>query len=95
MGTGSSGYAMTYYPGTPSVGEAQAIAVGVGQEVAGVVLQMLRTRTAKVTGTILDSSGKPVPQAILMVGQSFGGGSMITSASGRSCGRTGPSRCRT
>jgi len=82
MATGSSGYATTYYPATPSVGEAQAIAVGVGQEVAGVVLQMLWARTAKVTGTILDSSGRPVPQAILMVAQSFGGGSMTTSASG-------------
>lgn len=80
VAAGSFGYATTYYPGTPSIGEAQAVTLGIGQEIGGVVFSMLRARTAKVTGTVLDSSGKPLSQVTVMVLQSFGGGSMMTSA---------------
>ena len=46
----NSGYAATYYPGTPNPGEAQRLSLAVGQESA-IDLQMQPVRLARITGT--------------------------------------------
>ena len=51
------GYAPTYYPGTPSMSDAQRITVGVGQEVSGITFGMTPTRVSRISGRVL--GGKP------------------------------------
>jgi len=70
ISSSSMGYATTYYPGAPSLGEASQVSVGLGQEVSGIVISMVRSRTASVSGVVLASSGKPASSIILMVRQS-------------------------
>jgi len=53
------GYARAFYPGTPNAAQAQFVAVGESQDVPGIDLALTRTRTARVSGTIVDSSGVP------------------------------------
>lgn len=62
----TEGFAATYYPGTPSASEAQAVTVGLGQE-ASAPFSMNAIRLARVTGTVIDSSGRPVAGAALML----------------------------
>lgn len=76
----STGYATTYYPGTPSLSEAQRITVGVGQETSNIVFSVLLARTAKITGRVLSSEGKPVSGVFLMVRQQNVDGMMFGSA---------------
>jgi hypothetical protein len=68
-----SGYAPTYYPGTPNVGEAQRITVAVGQTLNDLNLALIPARTVRISGTALDSSGKPLSGGFVMV-QATGGG---------------------
>jgi protocatechuate 3,4-dioxygenase beta subunit len=51
--------APTYFPGTASVAEAQRIPVGIGQTVNDISIVLVQARTARVTGTAVDSTGKP------------------------------------
>ena len=47
------GYAPTYYPGTPSMGDAQRVTVGPGQEVSGIAFGLTPTRVSRVSGRIV------------------------------------------
>jgi hypothetical protein len=62
-----SGYAPTYYPGTPNVAEAQRINVGLGQVMNDINLALVVTRTAKITGTVVDSQERPLSNGGVMV----------------------------
>jgi len=53
-----AGYAPTYYPGTSTFAEAQRVAVAEGQTVTSVNFSLLPTRTAKITGSVVDADGK-------------------------------------
>jgi hypothetical protein len=59
-----SGYAPTYYPGTPSVSDAQRVTVSIGEEVTADV-QLVPTRVSKISGLIVDESGRPTPMAFV------------------------------
>lgn len=78
-----SGYAPTYYPGTPNVAEAQRLNVALGQSLSDVNMALVQTRTARITGTAVDSSGRPLAGGFLMLMSRTGpmvmssGGSMI------------------
>lgn len=63
----NAGYAATYYPGTPNPGEAQRVAVAVGQELGSVDIQLQPVRLAKITGTAVGSDGKPMSGAMVML----------------------------
>ena len=85
----STGYATTYYPGTPSLSEAQRITVGVAQETSNVVFSLSPARVSKITGRVLTSEGKPAVGVFLMVrqhsldgGMTFGGGGARTRPDG-------------
>ena len=73
-----SGYAPTYYPGTPSAGEAQRISIGIGQTLNDMNVSLAPARTVRVSGTALDSSGKPLSGGAIIVTQASGGGFMST-----------------
>jgi protocatechuate 3,4-dioxygenase beta subunit len=60
------GYAPTFYPGTITPNEAQAVSVGVGQE-AWAQIAMVPTRLARVSGTVVDSSGRPAAGSTVWV----------------------------
>jgi protocatechuate 3,4-dioxygenase beta subunit len=63
----NSGYAATYYPSTPTPGEAQRLALAVGQELASVDIQLQPVKLAKITGNAVGSDGKPMSGAMVML----------------------------
>jgi Carboxypeptidase regulatory-like domain len=67
QGDNTTGYAPTYYPGTASSQQADRINVGLGAEMAGITFSLLPVRTVKVSGTAVDSSGKPMAGAFVML----------------------------
>jgi hypothetical protein len=65
--TPKSGYASTYYPGTPNATEAQKITLAAGQETASADFSLVPVRLARVSGLVLGSEGKPVEGAAITV----------------------------
>lgn len=61
-----SGYSESYYPATSSIAEAQAISVSAGQVASGVDIILTPTRTVKVSGTAIDSTGQPLKSGFVM-----------------------------
>jgi osmotically-inducible protein OsmY len=59
-----SGYAPTYYPGTPSLGEAQRVTVNIGAEMSA-DLQLTPIRVSRVSGTIVDQNGRGATAAFV------------------------------
>jgi protocatechuate 3,4-dioxygenase beta subunit len=60
-----SGYAPTYFPGTSNVAEAQRVTVGIGQTITDMNMALMPSRMARVTGTVVDSQGRPFTGAIM------------------------------
>jgi hypothetical protein len=58
-----SGYAATYYPGTPNVSEAQRITVAPGQENTSADFALVPVRLARVSGVVIGADGKPLEGA--------------------------------
>jgi carboxypeptidase family protein len=74
-----AGYAPTYYPGTPDASQAQRITIGMAQAVSDINLALVPTRTARISGTAVDSNGKPLAGGMVMVIQRSGMMMMSTS----------------
>jgi hypothetical protein len=55
-----SGYAPTYFPGTGNMAEAQRLTVGIGQTISDMNMALMPARTARITGTAVDSQGRPM-----------------------------------
>jgi hypothetical protein len=53
-------FATTYFPGTADLKQAQPVTVGIGQQASGVDFSMVPVRTVTVSGTVLDSHGRPI-----------------------------------
>jgi hypothetical protein len=68
-----SGYAPTYYPGTPDVQTAQKIPLGVGQMVGDLAMTLMPTRTARVSGRAVDAEGRPLAGFLMMIQRSGSG----------------------
>ena len=58
-----SGYASTYYPGTPNAAEAQKITLASGQEASGADFPLVPVRLARISGFVVGSEGRPVEGA--------------------------------
>src|SRR3989442_1472071 len=67
------GYAPTYFPGTTSVTEARRVTVGVGQEATNNDFSLIPGRAAKISGTAVDSRGRPLAAQSVGVNQEFRG----------------------
>jgi Carboxypeptidase regulatory-like domain len=63
--TPRSGYAPTYYPGTPNAPEAQKITLAAGQDMSSADFGLVAVRLAKVSGIVVSSDGKPVEGAAI------------------------------
>ncbi|MCM3879784.1 MAG: carboxypeptidase-like regulatory domain-containing protein [Vicinamibacterales bacterium] len=68
-----SGYPTTYYPGTTDVGQAQSVAVALGQELGSVMFSLVPARLARVSGNVLSSSGRPLGGAVVVMRPATGG----------------------
>lgn len=68
-----TGYAPTYYPGTPNPAEAQRLRVEVGQEQSSVVFALVAARLVRVSGTVMNSQGVPITNGNVMIGPTGGG----------------------
>ena len=55
-----SGYAPTYYPGTPNGSEAQRLSVALGQEAQNTDFALVPVRLARISGTVIGSDGRPL-----------------------------------
>jgi len=83
-------YAPTFYPGTIAASSAIPVSVGVGQE-AWAQIPMVSTRLARVSGTVVDSSGRPAAGAsIRLASQAAGGRFLVARRDGR--GQTSTAR---
>jgi protocatechuate 3,4-dioxygenase beta subunit len=71
-------YAPLFFPGTLEVSQAQRLTVGVGSEISDVVMTMKPVKAVRVSGTIVDSLGRPM-NGMLMISQSFPFGFMTGS----------------
>lgn len=62
-----SGYAATYFPGTPNVAEASRVTLAVSQENTGVNFGLVATKMVRVSGQVLTSSGSPASNGTVML----------------------------
>jgi protocatechuate 3,4-dioxygenase beta subunit len=62
-----TGYAPTYYPGTPVLAEAQRVTASEGQETPAIGFALEPIRLATVSGTATDSHGKPLANGMIML----------------------------
>ena len=66
--TEADGFAPTYYPGTPNLGEATRVTLKAGQEMTGANFALVVARMARVSGRVLSSRGEPLGgQRMLML----------------------------
>jgi hypothetical protein len=61
----TSGYAPTYYPGTPSGIEAQKLTLAVGQDAQNTDFGLVPVRLVKVGGSVISSDGRPAEGVIV------------------------------
>ncbi|CAN5845978.1 hypothetical protein BH24ACI5_BH24ACI5_23020 [soil metagenome] len=61
----TSGYAPTYYPGTPNGAEAQKLTLTVGQEAQNTDFGLVPVRLVKVSGSVINSEGRPAEGVVV------------------------------
>jgi protocatechuate 3,4-dioxygenase beta subunit len=62
-----SGYAPTYFPGTTNMAEAQKVTVALGQVISDMNMALLPARMSRVTGTAVDSQGRPMMGMVMPI----------------------------
>jgi hypothetical protein len=62
-----SGYAATYFPGTTNISEAQKVNVALGQVLSDLNMALMPTRVSRITGTAVDSQGRPMTGMVMAV----------------------------
>jgi hypothetical protein len=62
-----SGYAPTFYPGTPDASQAERVTIGIGQTLSEINMPLVPTRTVRVSGTASDAQGKPLSGGLVIV----------------------------
>ncbi len=72
------GYGTTYFPGTAVESEAQRVRVAVGQETAQINITMATSRVATITGSAVNSAGKPISRGLLMLRSNVGAANIMT-----------------
>jgi hypothetical protein len=67
------GFQPTFFPGSNDVAEARQVSVGFAQQARDVNFSLLPARTAKVSGTAVDSHGRPLAGRSVGLTQTFRG----------------------
>jgi len=65
------GYARTYYPGTTNPTQAQFVSIALGQDQVGIDCALSKTRTARISGTIINAGGQREIVGSLTLSPSF------------------------
>jgi protocatechuate 3,4-dioxygenase beta subunit len=79
-----SGFAPTYFPGTPNAGEAQRVRVDVSQEQSGVNFALIAAKLVRIGGSIINSQGAVVTNAsVTLVPGDRSSGPLMTQSSAR------------
>ena len=68
-----AGYAQTYYPGTANLASAAPVRVRLGQDVLNADFSLVMTRTARVSGTVMNSQGRVATSGMIDVRQIIAG----------------------
>jgi hypothetical protein len=68
-----SGYAPTYYPSGTNIAEAQRVTIGVGQALSDINFALSPTHLARIAGTAVDSDGKPLVGAMVVMMETSAG----------------------
>lgn len=85
----TSGYAATYYPGTPNIAEAARVTLAVSQENTNVSFGLIATRLVRVSGMVMSSDGAPAAGAtVMLVPGGTAGGRGVVMQQGGNGGRT-------
>ncbi len=67
------GFAATYFTGTTNVGDARRVTVSIGQEAANIDFSLIPGRAARISGTAIDSHGRPLAGSSVTLSQEFRG----------------------
>ena len=84
----NSGYAPTFYPGTSDAASAQKVTVGGAQTLSGVDIALTPTRLATITGSAVDSEGRPMAGSVFATPRGNGAGHWSSGALAVRSGRT-------
>jgi hypothetical protein len=89
-----SGYAPTYYPGTPNMAEAARVRLGVSQESTEVSFGLIATKLVTVSGHVLNSEGQPAAGGVVTLTSpgTTGRGAMFQMGGGGRIDQTGSFR---
>lgn len=74
------GYAPTYYPGTANAAEAEKLTIAAGRMLSGIDVTLRAVRTARISGTAVDRSSRPLAGRYVFATQRFGGGAQMRGA---------------
>ena len=79
-----SGYASTYYPGTPNLNDAARVTLAVSQENTSVSFGLVATKLVRLSGQVLTSLGTPAAggNVMLMPGGTAGGRGILMQQGG-------------
>jgi protocatechuate 3,4-dioxygenase beta subunit len=77
-----SGYARVYYPGTSNAAGAQFVTISRSQELTGIDMPLTRTRTARVSGQVVNAAGVPTNPGSLTLIASASSDSLVSVPSG-------------
>jgi hypothetical protein len=70
----TTGYPVSFHPGTPDLQQAQPIRLAVGQQMTGVNLTLSPARAATITGQVVRADGRPASNASLSLMDHSGSG---------------------
>ena len=70
-------YASTYFPGTTDPAEAQRLSIETGETISDVIVVLVPTRKARISGTAVDSQGRPMSGQVHLMPRHFIGSGRI------------------
>lgn len=82
--TEPTGFAPTYFPGVPSVGDALRITVGVGEENSNASFALISTHLVTVEGIVISAEGTPVTGGRVMLSPADSSGALMSMGGGNS-----------
>ena len=71
-----TGYPVTFFPGTTDIANAQRFTIGVGESIMDLAMALSPLNRATVSGTLVDTDGRPAGSIPLMIVQTTGNGFM-------------------
>ena len=80
-GTDTEGFVTTYHPAAVHDKDAVRVRVRAGMDAEGIDIQLIRTRTFRITGTVMDSQGRALTRPGVMLAKQTPGSGFSSSGS--------------